>query len=183
MIAFGQYSHSQLVDGVVLNFTPNGHSLNYRSAVIHGDAELVESPNEKRYSMHLLTNHMIPRRWSNTNEVTPSALKGVQVLKVTVRSASGKVRAKNMGAADNLEAMIGRDDVYTGVIPLYEVLGTPVESGYFPRRLIQPHLQDWVARRNEDEKTYADSATKQTSEDIRVMEEHLKELAAKGITR
>jgi len=171
------------VDGVVLNFTPNGHSLNYRSAVIHGDAELVESPDEKRYSMHLLTNHMIPRRWSNTNEVTPSALRGVQILRVTVRSASGKVRAKNMGAADNLEAIIGRDDVYTGVIPVYETLGEPVQSGYFPARPVQPHLRDWIVGQNEEEKTYAHGATEQTAEDTRGMEEHLKELAARGLPR
>lgn len=167
-----------IADGVVLNFTPNGHSLNYRSAVTHGDAELVESANEKRYSMHLLTNHTISRRWSNTNETTPSALKGVQILKVTVRSASGKVRAKNMGAADNLEALSPRDDVYTGVVPLYEVLGEPVESGYFPDRPVQQHLRDWVEARNREEKRYAHSVTRQTEEDVREMQEHLKQYAA-----
>lgn len=165
------------VDGVVLNFTPNGHSLNYRSAVIHGDAELVESSNEKRYSMQLLTNHMISRRWSNTNEVPFSALKGVQILKVTVRSASGKVRAKNMGAADRLEAVQGRNDVYTGVVPLYEVLGEPVESGYFPGRPVQHHLQDWMTERNTRERIYAYSATQQTAEDTQLIKAHLKQLS------
>lgn len=32
------------VDGVVLHFAPNGHSLNYRSCVIHGDATPVSPP-------------------------------------------------------------------------------------------------------------------------------------------
>lgn len=40
-----------VVDGVVLHFAPNGHSLNYRSCVIHGVAEAVMSPDEKTYAM------------------------------------------------------------------------------------------------------------------------------------
>lgn len=86
-----------------------------------------------------------------------------------------------MGAADNLEAIIGRDDVYTGVIPVYEMLGEPVQSGYFPERPVQLHLRDWIADRNEEEKTYAHSATEQTAEDTRGMEEHLKELATRKL--
>lgn len=88
-----------------------------------------------------------------------------------------------MGAADNLEAIIGRNDVYTGVVPVYEMLGEPVQSGYFPTRPVQTHLRDWIAHRNEVETTYAYSATEQTAEDTRNMEEHLKELAAQEIPR
>lgn len=35
------------VDGLVLALTPNSHSYNYRSAVLHGYASLVESVEEK----------------------------------------------------------------------------------------------------------------------------------------
>ncbi|GAB7353863.1 hypothetical protein MBLNU459_g4222t1 [Dothideomycetes sp. NU459] len=161
------------VDGVVLNFTPNGHSLNYRSAVIHGTAELVSSAEEKRYAMHILTNHMIPRRWSSVNPVTPSALKSVQIMKVTIRAASAKVRAKNMGLADDLAAVTARDEVYTGVIPVREVLDEPIESGYFPGRPVQDHLQDWIAQRNADEEEYARAAAQNSPEADKIAE-HVK---------
>lgn len=167
------------VDGVVLNFTPSGHSLNYRSAVIHGTAELVSSPEEKHYSMHLLTNHMIPRRWSSVNPVTPSAMKSVQVLKVTIRSASAKVRAKNMGLADSVDIVTTRDDIYTGVIPLYDVLAEPVESGYTPGRPVQPHLKEWIEQRNAAEREYAVRVADNTPGDADGIAQHLKQINAR----
>lgn len=167
---------STRVDGVVLNFTPNGHSLNYRSAVIHGTAEMVKSPEEKRYAMHILTNHMIPRRWSNVNEVTPSAMKSVQIMRVTVRSASAKVRAKNMGLADTVDIAAARDDVYTGVIPVREVLDIPVESGYSPGRPVQAHLNDWIERRNEEEKEYAMKAAQNVPEEVEQIADHVRQI-------
>lgn len=159
------------VDGVVLNFTPNGHSLNYRSAVIHGTAELISTAEEKRYAMHVLTNHMIPRRWSNVNPVTPSALKSVQILKVTVRSASAKVRAKNMGLADDLGVVAERDDVYTGVIPIREVLDEPIESGYSPGIPVQGHLREWMEQRNSEEEEYARTAAQNSPEVEKIAEQ------------
>ncbi|PQE29256.1 flavin-nucleotide-binding protein [Rutstroemia sp. NJR-2017a BBW] len=150
---------STKVDGVVLHFAPNGHSLNYRSCVIHGDAEPVVSDDEKRYAMHLLTNHMVRRRWSSVNEVAPEAMKKVQVIKVVVRSASAKIRATNINGLE--KAGLGtRDDVWTGAIPLYEVLGEPVQSGYCPERPMQKELVEWKDRRNEEERSYAEEAAK-----------------------
>ena len=167
---------STKVDGVVLNFTPNGHSLNYRSAVIHGIAELVTLPEEKEFAMHLLTNHMIAQRWQNTNSTTPSALKSIQVMRVSITSASAKVRAKNMGLADSCDIAAERDDIYTGVYPLYEVLGDPVESGYSPGRPVQEHLEEWRIRRNAEEKEYAVKAAENEAEEAETIKEHVKKI-------
>lgn len=143
----------------MLHFAPNGHSLNYRSCVIHGDAEPVTSDDEKRYAMHLLTNHMVRRRWSSVNEVAPEAMKKVQVIKVVVRSATAKIRATNINGLE--KAGLGtRDDVWTGAIPLYEVLGEPVQSGHCPERPMQKELVEWKDRRNEEEQLYAEEAAK-----------------------
>lgn len=66
------------------------------------------------------------------------------------------MRAANINGLE--KAGLGeRDDVWTGVFPLYEVLGEPVESGYTPERPLQRGLVDWQARRNEGEKAYAES--------------------------
>ena len=124
--------------------------------VIHGDAEAVTSPDEKRYAMQLLTNHMCRRRWSSVNEVAAQPMNTVQVIKVVIRSASAKIRAANINGLE--KAGLGeRDDMYTGVFPLYEVLGDPVASGYTPERPVQQELIDWKLRRNNAEKVYAES--------------------------
>lgn len=154
------------VDGVVTFFTPNGHSLNYRSAVVHGDAELVSSPEERRYAMHLLTNHMIRRRWSNTNPVAPSAMKSVQVMRVKIRSASAKVRASNIGSFEQRE-MGAREDIWTGVVPLYEVLGSPVSSSRLQEREVQEHLEDWRITRNEEERSYAEGVARPSEVELK----------------
>jgi hypothetical protein len=74
-----------------------------------------------------------------------------------VRSASAKIRTNNVNSLE--KAGLGeRDDVWTGAVPLYEVLGEPVESGYCPDRPIQKGLVDWKTRRNEEERTYAETA-------------------------
>ncbi|ESZ90634.1 hypothetical protein SBOR_8984 [Sclerotinia borealis F-4128] len=100
---------------------------------------------------------MIRRRWSMTNEVAPEAMKSVQVIKVVVRSASAKTRTGNVNSLE--KAGLGeRDDVWTGAVPLYEVLGEPVGSGYCPDRPMQEGLVDWRMRRNEKEKSYAGTA-------------------------
>lgn len=142
---------------MVLHFAPNGHSLNYRSCVIHGDAYPVISPEEKKYAMHRLTNHMIRRRWSSVNKVASEAMHSIQIIKVVVRTASAKVRASNINGLE--KAGLGdRDDIWTGVIPLYEVLGNPIESGYGPGRPVQKEVVDWVEKRNAEEKSYAEWA-------------------------
>jgi len=105
--------------------------------------------------MHLLTNHMCRRRWSSVNEVAPEAMKSVQIIKVVVRTASAKIRATNINGLE--KAGFGeRDDVWTGVIPLYEVLGEPADSGYFPERPVQKELVDWKNERNDRERKYAE---------------------------
>ena len=149
------------VDGVVLHFAPNGHSLNYRSCVIHGDATPVSSPEEKRYAMHLLTNHMVRRRWSSANPVATQAMKNIQVIKVAIRSASAKMRAANVLGLQKVTGMGERDDVWTGVLPLYEVLGEPVESGYAPEREVQSEIIMWRDTRNREERAYAEDVAVQ----------------------
>lgn len=124
------------MDGVVLFLTPNGHSLNYRSAVLHGTASLVPNTDvqKKRWAMRLLTNHMWPGRWESTYPVAQSAMRGVQVIEVKIRSASSKIRASNTGDFQP-GVVLGQSpdwtkkDVWSGVVPVYEQYGKPVSSG------------------------------------------------------
>lgn len=119
--------------------------------------------------MHLLTNHMSRRRWSATNPVAPFALKAVQVMRVRIRSASAKVRAANIG--DFERELVGeRDDVWTGVVPVYEVLGEPVGSGVFPERTAKGQVEEWRVGRNEREKGYAERVAQPSEVEIKMRE-------------
>ena len=53
-----------------------------------------------------------------------------------------------------------RDDVWTGVLPVYEVLGDPVESGICPERPVQREIIDWMEKRNTKERAYAEQVAK-----------------------
>ncbi|KAH8690695.1 hypothetical protein BGW36DRAFT_411500 [Talaromyces proteolyticus] len=160
---------STKVDGVVLVLTPNGHSLNYRSAVIHGTASIVppEQVAKRRWAMRLLTNHMSPGRWEATYPVAESAMKYVQVIEVQIRTASAKIRASNIGGFDPAVAL-GQSpgwqhkDIWSGIIPLYEVLGSPISSGVMGAQGESEdalkQVEDWLSRQNEDSKSYAEAA-------------------------
>jgi len=81
-----------------------------------------------------------------------------------------------MGLADSCDIAAERDDIYTGVYPLYETLGAPVESGYSPGRPVQEHLEEWRQRRNAEEKEYAIKAAENEAEEAETIKEHVKKI-------
>ena len=143
------------VDGLVLAATPFNHSCNYRSAVIHGWANIVTDPAEKLYALELITNHVIANRWENTIPPTDSDLKSTGVLRVDIASASAKVRAGEPGDADTKE-------VWLGVIPCWMVYGEPVPSGKNQVKEVPEHINNWVSKENERNGTYARQVASQT---------------------
>ncbi|KAF3397450.1 hypothetical protein DPV78_008306 [Talaromyces pinophilus] len=106
------------------------------TAVLHGTARLVPTTDiqKKHWAMRLLTNHMWPDRWESTYPVAQSAMRGVQVIEVKIRTASSKVRASNIGDFEPV-VVLGQSldwqmkDVWSGVVPVYEHFGKPVSSG------------------------------------------------------
>lgn len=54
------------LDGLVLALTPNNHSYNYRSVVLHGFASPVIDAEEKLWAMEKITNSVVTDRWNNT---------------------------------------------------------------------------------------------------------------------
>ncbi|MCJ1378409.1 hypothetical protein MMC17_001507 [Xylographa soralifera] len=119
-----------LLDGLVLALTPNHHSMNYRSAVLHGYATLVTDPAEKLYAMELVTNNVIPDRWANSR-VPPTnvEMQSTSILRVAIVDASAKVRSGEPSEDrkdEKDEAVRGR--VWTGVIPTWTAYGEPVPA-------------------------------------------------------
>lgn len=148
------------VDGLVLSLTPNSHSYNYRSATLHGTATMVEDPAEKLYAMELITNSVVPGRWEHTRIPPDEAeMNSTSILKMKVTSASAKVRTgpPSDDRKDNERPGL-RDKVWTGVVPVFETLGTAVPSLDNSVVEVPKHVSDFIGKRNSAERTYAEGA-------------------------
>lgn len=120
------------VDGLVLALTPNSHSYNYRSAILFGHATVVDDVAEKLYAMQLITDGVVPARWDNTR-VPPNGaeMASTSVLKVAISTGSAKIRSGPPGddRAD-MEDPDVVDNVWTGVVPVYQTLGDVIPGPY-----------------------------------------------------
>jgi nitroimidazol reductase NimA-like FMN-containing flavoprotein (pyridoxamine 5'-phosphate oxidase superfamily) len=111
-----------LIDGLVLARSAFHHSMNYRSVVILGNAELVSDNDEKNKALEALTEQIVPNRWADVRWPTEIELKATTVLKLGIDEASAKIRTG--GPVDDEEdyAM----DVWAGVLPLNLAPGEPI---------------------------------------------------------
>lgn len=142
------------VDGIVLALTPFHNSNNYRSAVVHGWASIVESEEERMHAMHLITDNVLAHRWNNSRvPPTKAELTSTGILKVEIASASAKVRVG--GPGDDRpdlknESVIG--NTWTGVLPVYLQYGDPVASDYNRVAKVPSYIAGWVKDQNEKNK-------------------------------
>jgi uncharacterized protein len=103
-----------LVDGLVLARSAFHHSVNYRSAVVLGEARLIDDPGEKTAALRGFTEQIVPGRWPDVRPPTAQELKATSVLALPLREASVKMRT---GAPVDDEADYALD-IWAGVIPL-----------------------------------------------------------------
>ncbi|KAK4190797.1 hypothetical protein QBC35DRAFT_448987 [Podospora australis] len=148
------------VDGLVLSLCPFTHSYNYRSAVLFGYATLVTDPAEKLYAMELITNAVAPRRWQDTRSPpTAGELASTSLLRVKITTGSAKIRTgpPNDDKAD-LENKEVTSKAWTGVVPVYTVMGEPRASAYNEVERPPKSLEDWRQDMNADGQDYAERA-------------------------
>ncbi len=81
-----------LVDGLVLARSAFHHSMNYRSVVVLGKAQLVTDNVEKTDALRSFTNHVVPGRWDLVRQPTAQELKATSVLALPLEEVSAKVR-------------------------------------------------------------------------------------------
>jgi len=118
------------LDGLVLALTPNHHSYNYRSAILHGFASPVTDADEKIWAMEKITNGVIDHRWENTRvPPTKTEITSTQILKVRIVDASAKVRSgwPSDDRADMKNEEL-RAKIWVGVVPAWITYGAPVPS-------------------------------------------------------
>ncbi|KAK6536652.1 hypothetical protein TWF281_000876 [Arthrobotrys megalospora] len=145
------------VDGLVLSLTPNSHSMNYRSSVVFGTASLVTELDEKLYAMRLITNGVLTGRYEGTRIPPDGAeMSSTQILRVSIESASAKVRAGEPGDYDkDLKQEELLDRVWTGVIPMYTTYGDPQPSHYNRVKEVPEYITNYVKETGDAEREYA----------------------------
>ncbi|BAX92379.1 pyridoxamine 5'-phosphate oxidase family protein [Mycobacterium shigaense] len=113
-----------LVDGLVLARSALHHSLVYRSVVVHGDARLVDDPDEKLRALGCLLDHVAAGRASDCRLPNARELAATAVLALDLVEVSAKVRSG--GPTDDPEDLALPH--WAGVLPLSVTAGTPVPA-------------------------------------------------------
>jgi len=150
------------VDGLVLSLTPNSHSYNYRSAILHGYAKLVTDDAEKLWAMQLITNSVLTDRWDNSRVPPDKAeMSSTVILRVRVVDGSGKIRdggvTDERKDADNEEVT---SKIWTGVVPVWETYGEPIPSGDGKMPGVPEHITSYIATKNVQNRALAEGAVK-----------------------
>jgi len=80
-----------LVDGLVLARSGLHSSVNYRSVVMLGSAELVAA-DEREQALKCVTDQIVPGRWETLRPVSAAELEQTMVLRMDIVEASAKIR-------------------------------------------------------------------------------------------
>ena len=111
-----------LLDGLVLARSIFNHSMNYRSVVVLGTANVVEDAGEKLEALHRISEHILPGRWAESRQPNERELKATSALRVPITEFSAKVRQGP--PIDDEEDYDFR--TWAGVIPLETVARPPI---------------------------------------------------------
>jgi len=113
-----------LADGLVLARSVFNHSMNYRSVVALGVAQLVDSPNEKLEALHAFTEKILPGRWNDARRPNEKELKATSMLRLPLTEISAKVRT---GPVED-DAEDYALPVWAGIVPLRLVADAPIRD-------------------------------------------------------
>ena len=111
-----------IVDGLVMARSSFHHSMNYRSVVVLGRAELIDDHEEKNAALKALTEHMAPGRWDASRLPNELELKATSVLKLPITEASAKIRT---GPPNDDEEDLALD-FWAGIVPVTTTFGLPM---------------------------------------------------------
>ncbi len=110
-----------LLDGLVLARSAFHHSLNYRSVVIHADAEIVTDEDERAHALDVLMERLVPGRGPLLRPTSVAEIRQTAVLRISLAQASAKIRS---GPPADDEGDYGLP-IWAGVLPVNTSIGQP----------------------------------------------------------
>jgi uncharacterized protein len=131
-----------LIDGLVLARSAFHHSVNYRSVVVFGTAQLVQPESERVQALELFTEKLVPGRWPEVRPPSRQELKGTKVLSLPLDEASAKVRTGPPIDDDEDYEL----PVWAGVLPMSTVVHEPEPDPRLDPAVEMPaHVARWRA--------------------------------------
>jgi nitroimidazol reductase NimA-like FMN-containing flavoprotein (pyridoxamine 5'-phosphate oxidase superfamily) len=123
-----------LIDGLVLSRSAFHHSINYRSVVVIGRAEVVDDAAERDAALRAIVNHTVSGRAEECRAPSDAELRKTRVLRLTINEASAKVRSgAPIEDPDDLDL-----PYWAGQIPLRVVVGKPIADEFVPTDMPAP---------------------------------------------
>ncbi|GAA2355824.1 pyridoxamine 5'-phosphate oxidase family protein [Nonomuraea africana] len=127
------------LDGLVLARSVFNHSVNFRSAIIYGEARLVTDEQERLDGLRALTEQLAPGQWDYARRPTRKELAATAVLALSLEEASVKLRA---GAPEDEKEDYALP-IWAGVLPMVSSWGAPVPDPALPPGIATPaHIRD-----------------------------------------
>lgn len=123
-----------LLDGIVAARSGFHHSVNYRSAVVHGTGRAVTDPEELETALQAITEHLLPGRHAEIRPMSAQERKATGVIALTVEAASAKVRS-GPPVDDAGDHALG---LWGGVVPVVTALGRGIPDGHTPEGTAEP---------------------------------------------
>ena len=80
------------MDGYVLARSAFNHSVRFRSAMVFGEARLVEGDEEKTAALRNFIENLFPGRWDELRPMTAQELKATAIMFLDIEEATAKVR-------------------------------------------------------------------------------------------
>lgn len=129
------------LDGLVCARSVFNHSMNYRSAMVYGEAKLITDDAEREVAFHAITEHLIPGRWAAVRPLTRKERAATSALAVPLTEASVKTRTGQV-IDDAEDADL---DVWAGLVPIRPVFGPPEpDPGLRPGIDVPDHIANYA---------------------------------------
>jgi nitroimidazol reductase NimA-like FMN-containing flavoprotein (pyridoxamine 5'-phosphate oxidase superfamily) len=133
-----------LLEGLVLARSIFNHSMNYRSVVVLGTAVAVTDPTEKLEALRLLSEHILPGRWSESRQPNEKEIKATLVMRLPIEEFSAKVR-QGPPIDDEEDYAF---PTWAGVIPLEMATGKPINDPRLdPATPVPPYAQKYSRKK------------------------------------
>lgn len=127
------------LNGLVLARCGLSHSVNYRSVVLYGRAELVVDQ-EKAAVLNELINHLVPGRSAAIRPYLPKELAATLVVKLVIEEAAAKIRQGPPADTDQDCAL----DIWAGVVKLKTVKEVEPCPRLSESTALPAHMRDFI---------------------------------------
>ncbi|MBK6948625.1 MAG: pyridoxamine 5'-phosphate oxidase family protein [Haliscomenobacter sp.] len=134
-----------LMDGLVLARSAFHHSMNYRSAVLFGQAREILDLEEKNRALFCISEQILPGRWAEVRGPNPNELAATSVMEITIEEASAKIRTG--GPKDDQEDYAL--PIWAGVLPVQPIYQVPETDPLMKENLdVSPSVLEALARQD-----------------------------------